>query len=184
AGLRQSKKPMSGEMESFLTRLTAVRTGVRMTGGELKSVMTWKRVSLKPIEGNDTGEANISRVDQVDVIVSGVKQSFQSDGDEATLEWASGATSTECALELKYTRKNQTVDELRFDSPWAIAELFDKGKAGGGGGSTLVTWQLPESGLEVQFQVSMRGGAECPFVRGSSFRKLPGALPDNILSGQ
>jgi len=183
--LRQSKKPLSGSMESYLSRLTAVRTAVRMTGDELKSVMVWKRVSLSAIEGNDTGEANLSRVDQVDVIVSGVRQGFQSDGDEATFEWSSGATSTECGLELKYTRKNQTVDELKFDSPWAIAELFDKGRASGGGGSTRVVWQLPESGLQVEFQVSMRGGAECPFVRGSSFRKLPGALPANILgSGQ
>ncbi|MDZ4803595.1 MAG: type VI secretion system membrane subunit TssM [Candidatus Eisenbacteria bacterium] len=183
AEARRSGQTLSGAMDSFLSRLSKVRTGVRMTGDELKSVMTWKRLSVTAVEGNDTGEANLSRVDQVDVIVSGAKQSFQSDGDEATIEWSSSATSTDCGIELKYTRKNQTVDALRFDSPWAIAELFDKGKTGGGGGATVVTWQLPESGLEVQFEVSMRGGAECPFVRGSSFRKLPGALPDNILSG-
>jgi type VI secretion system IcmF/VasK family protein len=181
-GLLQGRQALSSEMSGFLSRLTDIRKGLSM-GDALESRFTLELRELRAQEGNDTGLANLRRVDQVLVSIGDHREAFQAPGDRAEFTWSSGAATMACGVELRHTAKNQVVDQIQLDSDWAICQLFDRGRATRSGGATRVVWPLRDSGMEVEFLVTMRGGAECPFARGSAFRRLPGNLPADILAG-
>jgi type VI secretion system protein ImpL len=181
-GLLQGRQALSSEMSSFLARLTDIRKGLSM-GDALESRFTLELRELRAQEGNDTGLANLRRVDQVVVSIGDKREAFQAPGDRAEFTWSSGAGTTACGLELRHTAKNQVVDALQLDSDWAICQLFDRGRPSRSGGATRIVWPLSESGMEAEFTVTMRGGADCPFVKGSAFRRLPNNLPGKILAG-
>lgn len=182
ASLSDAGEEPSAGLKAAVEKAAAIRGALKMSGDVLKASFTMEGAEVRLIEGVAIGPENDRRIAQVKLTINGTSLVDQRTGSTSkTFNWSSDDENTECALALEYPG-HPDIASLEFNSLWAVCQLFDAARRSGAGGSVKLTWAFPDEGIEVDFLLTMRSGAECPFLKGSAFRNIARILPGSVVN--
>lgn len=169
----------SPELDACLEAVESVRRNMAIDDDDFRAAFSFT-VSEPRSDGTPIGNANLKLIDRITLVVGGEKYYARAPfGNSQDAEWTTASGEEASSIVLEYTRENKKIaGETAAPGIWSWFQLLDRARSSRRGGGTLFTFKFEEAGIEVDCLIKMRGD-DCPFAKGSSFRRLQ--LPRNLV---
>jgi len=130
------------------------------------------RATLSPPQslGVD-GDANLKKIDLIELVVNGQKIAVRSSTQSKTVRWSSDDADPTSYLSLRQSTQNQELGKMDGGtSSWSWFRLVDRAEVERAGDAWKLTWEFADLGVSVVCEITMNQGSDFPFASRSAFR--------------